>query len=178
MSFTTEVCFYRTKVWFAYLVVNYTLSLDTLPSDLNVKLRVNRRDMTLPDSHGQIWMQLVLASKQDPDLLAGTIAVVKQTLIEFLSLQSETRFPILRLITLWNNHNWNSMATRWCEAAIGKDTFNITIWERMARSRLDNVSSHLSEDGNVESANPILSSGLHHLTQLLTPSLSLLKAIW
>ncbi|KAJ9413922.1 hypothetical protein QL093DRAFT_2107741, partial [Fusarium oxysporum] len=31
---------------------------DTLPVELDIKLRVNRRDLTLPDTHGQIWLQL------------------------------------------------------------------------------------------------------------------------
>ncbi|KAH8669420.1 hypothetical protein BGZ61DRAFT_461020 [Ilyonectria robusta] len=32
---------------------------DTLPIHLDIKLRVNRRDLALADSHGQIWLQLV-----------------------------------------------------------------------------------------------------------------------
>ncbi|KAI8710963.1 hypothetical protein NCS52_01509700 [Fusarium sp. LHS14.1] len=29
---------------------------DTLPVELDIKLRVNRRALTLPDSYGQIWL--------------------------------------------------------------------------------------------------------------------------
>ncbi|RMJ17726.1 hypothetical protein CDV36_002609 [Fusarium kuroshium] len=33
-------------------------ALHRIPAEMDVKLRVNRRDLSLPDSHGQIWMQL------------------------------------------------------------------------------------------------------------------------
>ncbi|KAF6805535.1 hypothetical protein CMUS01_14591 [Colletotrichum musicola] len=35
------------------------MPIDRLLADLNIKLRINRRDPRLPDNHGQIWTQLV-----------------------------------------------------------------------------------------------------------------------
>ncbi|KAB5522988.1 hypothetical protein GE09DRAFT_1258623 [Coniochaeta sp. 2T2.1] len=44
---------------------------NTLPPDLNLKLRANRLDPTMADSHSQIWTQLTTALSQNPDLLQG-----------------------------------------------------------------------------------------------------------
>ncbi|KAG5746171.1 hypothetical protein H9Q70_011136 [Fusarium xylarioides] len=75
---------------------------DTLPVELDIKLRVNRRDLTLPDSHGQIWLQLAFASDRDPTLFSPPKNKNKQALerrmLDILCLRSETRFPISRLV--------------------------------------------------------------------------------
>ena len=84
-----------------------SLTPDTLPVELDIKLRVNRRDLTLPDSHGQIWLQLASASDRDPTLFSPQKNKNKQALekrmLDILCLRSETRFPISRLVTLWKN---------------------------------------------------------------------------
>ena len=115
--------------------------LDALPPLLNTKLRVNRRDILLPDSHGQIWMQLVQASLQDDRLFRGKKHEVESQMLDILQLKATPRFPISRLITLWNNERWKPMITRWCETALGRGLFNISTWEWMASDRIDDVRS-------------------------------------
>ncbi|KAL6366018.1 hypothetical protein LRP88_00601 [Fusarium phalaenopsidis] len=51
---------------------------DTLPVELDIKLRVNRRDLTLPDTHGQIWLQLASAFDRDPTLFSAEKNVNKK----------------------------------------------------------------------------------------------------
>ncbi|SCO47758.1 uncharacterized protein FFMR_08829 [Fusarium fujikuroi] len=114
---------------------------DTLPVELDIKLRTNRRDLTLPDSHGQIWLQLASASDRDPTLFSSAKNKNKQALerrmLDILCLRSEIRFPISRLVTLWKNERWRPMITRWCQTQIGRATFNISIWDCMASYRID-----------------------------------------
>ncbi|KAG8664372.1 uncharacterized protein FPOAC1_013710 [Fusarium poae] len=112
-----------------------------LPVELDIKLRVNRRDLNLPDSHGQIWLQLASASERDPTLFSPERNKNKQALerrmLDILCLGSETRFPVSRLVTLWKNERWRPVITRWCRTPIGRATFNISIWDRMAAYRID-----------------------------------------
>ena len=120
------------------------MPLDALPPTLSIQLRVNRRDLLLPDSHGQIWMQLVMASKQDDRLFRGKKPEVESQMLNILCLGSAPKFPISRLVTLWNNERWKSMITCWCETAVGRGSFNISIWEWMASRRIDDVSIALT----------------------------------
>ena len=113
---------------------------DALPLQLNIKLRVNRRDPSLPDSHGQIWVQLVSAASQDPDLFKAKNSAVEQQMLDFLQLSSEIRFPVRRLVTLWKTERWKTMISRWCETSLGKATFQISTWDWMATYRIDDVS--------------------------------------
>ncbi|KAL3292280.1 hypothetical protein RB213_011923 [Colletotrichum asianum] len=94
---------------------------DQLPADLNIKLRVNRRDLSLPDNHRQIWNYLVLIA-----------------LVEALHLSSEKSFPTRQLVTLWNHKGWREITTRWCQTHLGLETFNISTFEWMASLRIDN----------------------------------------
>ncbi|GKU10393.1 unnamed protein product, partial [Fusarium langsethiae] len=110
---------------------------DTLPLSLNLKLRVNRQDPAMADSHGQVWMQVVAASSQDPDLFRGKAAQVEDQMIDVLQLGSEKQFPTRRLVTVWRNERWREMATRWCETSIGRATFKISTWEWMISCRID-----------------------------------------
>lgn len=100
---------------------------------------MNRRDLTLPDSHGQIWLQLTSASAQDDELFRGRKHEVESQMLDILRLSNEARFPVRRLVTLWNNRRWKRMITRWCETAIGRATFNISTWDWMASCRIDDV---------------------------------------
>lgn len=124
-----------------------TRSPATLPPELNVQLRVNRRDPNLPDSHGQIWTQLVLAAGQDNRLFCGKKEDVKAQMLDVLRLSSEDRFPLDRLVTLWNNDRWRSMITRWCESELGRATLNISTFDWMASYRIDNVRLFASPRG-------------------------------
>ncbi|KAG7402837.1 hypothetical protein Forpe1208_v016711 [Fusarium oxysporum f. sp. rapae] len=110
---------------------------DTLPLNLNLKLRVNRQDPAMADSHGQVWMQVVAASSQDPNLFRGKAAQVEDQMIDVLQLGSEKQFPTRRLATVWRNERWREMATRWCETSIGRATFKISTWDWMISYRID-----------------------------------------
>ncbi|KAF5002323.1 hypothetical protein FDECE_10647, partial [Fusarium decemcellulare] len=110
---------------------------DTLPPTLNLKLRVNRQDPAMADSHGQVWMQVVAASRQDPQLFHGKAADIEEQMIDILQLGSEKLFPTRRLATIWRNQRWREMATRWCETFIGRATFKISAWDWMISCRID-----------------------------------------
>ncbi|KAI8664154.1 hypothetical protein NCS55_00922900 [Fusarium keratoplasticum] len=73
---------------------------DQIPAEINVKLRVNRRDLSLPDSHGQIWMQLVLANDQCDSLFQGKKYDVEKQIMDILRLSTADKFPTARLLTL------------------------------------------------------------------------------
>lgn len=121
-----------------------SLRVDTLPIELDIKLRVNRRDLTLPDTHGQIWLQLVSAFDRDPTLFSternGNKKGIEKRMLDILCLTSEARFPISRLVTLWRNERWRPRITRWCRTSLGRATFNISKWYQIAGYRLDDVS--------------------------------------
>ncbi|KAH7459119.1 hypothetical protein FOMA001_g20261 [Fusarium oxysporum f. sp. matthiolae] len=114
---------------------------DTLPVELDIKLRVNRRDLTLPDTHGQIWLQLVSAFDRDPTLFSaernGNKKGIEKRMLDILCLTSEARFPISRLVTLWRSERWRPRITRWCRTSLGRSTFNISKWYQIAGYRLD-----------------------------------------
>ncbi|KAF5965913.1 hypothetical protein FCOIX_12717 [Fusarium coicis] len=114
---------------------------DTLPVELDIKLRVNRRDLTLPDTHGQIWLQLVSAFDRDPTLFSVERNInkkgIEKSMLDILCLTSEARFPISRLVTLWRSERWRPRVTRWCRTSLGRATFNISKWYQIAGYRLD-----------------------------------------
>ncbi|KAM0361982.1 hypothetical protein ACHAO7_011539 [Fusarium culmorum] len=117
------------------------LNYHTLPVELDIKLRVNRRDLTLPDTHGQIWLQLVSAFDRDPTLFSVERNVnkkgIEKSMLDILCLTSEARFPISRLVTLWRSERWRPRVTRWCRTSLGRTTFNISKWYQIAGYRLD-----------------------------------------
>ncbi|KAL2678846.1 hypothetical protein Neosp_009598 [[Neocosmospora] mangrovei] len=110
---------------------------DQIPAEIDVKLRVNRRDLSLPDSHGQIWMQVVLANDQCDSLFVGKKYDVEKQMIDVLLLSTTDKFPTARLVTLWKNDRWRPMITRWCKTRLGSMTFNISTWDWMASYRID-----------------------------------------
>ncbi|KAF4474785.1 hypothetical protein CGGC5_v016501 [Colletotrichum fructicola Nara gc5] len=113
---------------------------DRLPRDLNVKLRVNRRDPSLPDNHGQIWTQLASIAcigGQADGQLGGEDAAVDQHVVEALRLDGEKHFPTRRLVMLWNHQRWRPVTTQWCCTRLGLDTFNISYFEWIASLRID-----------------------------------------
>lgn len=122
-----------------------SLYTDTLPVELDIKLRVNRRDLTLPDTHGQIWLQLASAFDRDPTLFSAERNVnkkgIEKRMLDILCLTSEARFPISRLVTLWRSERWRPRITRWCRTSLGRTTFNISKWYQIAGYRLDDVSN-------------------------------------
>lgn len=114
---------------------------DALPPELSIQLRMNRRGTALPDSQGDMWMQLVLAQEQNERLFQGNKPAVQKQIREVLRLSSGDSFPAGRVVTLWRNDRWREMITRWCRTELGRETLsNISTWEWMASLRLDSVS--------------------------------------
>ncbi|KAK1973872.1 hypothetical protein LZ30DRAFT_451157 [Colletotrichum cereale] len=114
------------------------MAIDRLPADLNIKLRINRRDPSLPDNHGQIWTQLVsVASDAVEPTGRDRATTVNHKLVEALRLGGEKSFPTRRLMTLWNHKRWRTVTTRWCETRLGLETFNVSTFEWMASLRID-----------------------------------------
>lgn len=114
--------------------------IDALPAHLHIKLRANREDTILPDSHGQIWTELATLSSKDSKLFQGSNKVVEQQMLQHLGLSGRVKFPVRRLATLWKNTNWNPTITKWCQFPIGQATFTISTFEWMASCRIDDVS--------------------------------------
>ncbi|KAI9799287.1 MAG: hypothetical protein M1833_004165 [Piccolia ochrophora] len=109
---------------------------DTLPIDVNRVLRGNRRDKMLPDTHGSIWMELIACEEQDPRRFSGRSASTRQEILKMLDL-GDSKLPVKRLVTLWNNTSWKPRITKWCSSGLGVATFNLTSWDEMARRRID-----------------------------------------
>lgn len=123
------------------LTIDSLRCADTLPADLNLRLRVNRQDPALADSHGQVWLQVVAAASQDPELLRGRAVEVERRVVDILQLGSTPRFPTPRLVSIWRNERWRQVTTRWCETSLGRTTFQISTWDWMIRYRTDDVRS-------------------------------------
>lgn len=60
-------------------------------------------------------------------------------MLNVLCLSGTPKFPIGRLVTLWNNERWKLMITHWCEMAVGRGSLVLSTWEWMASKRIDDV---------------------------------------
>jgi hypothetical protein len=118
--------------------------LDKLPLQLKIKLRANRHDHTLLDSHAQVWLELATLAESDPTLFKGNASQVGEEMLAVLGLTEQFKFPMRRLVTLWKNNTWQPMITEWCQTAIGHSTFNVSLWAELAVHRIDDVSSPYS----------------------------------
>jgi hypothetical protein len=85
-------------------------------------------------------MALEALADADPTLFQGSNGPIQQEMLEKLGLSGRVPFPMRRLVTLWRNESWHNMAERWCQTPIGRATFNVSLWEEMARCRVDEVS--------------------------------------
>lgn len=122
------------------------LLIEELPPRLDFLLRANRLDHTLPDTHGQVWMQLTTLAQQDPKLFQGTNREVEKEMDAIANLTGREEFPIRRMVTLWKNDSWKTMIGQWCSTAVGRSAFNISLWGDLARFRIDDVSYFLTLD--------------------------------
>jgi hypothetical protein len=86
-------------------------------------------------------MQLHTLEEQDPTIFQGSNSEVEKKMLATASLSGREHFPVRRLVTLWKNHSWKAMITWWCRTAVGRSTFNISLWEALARFRIDDVST-------------------------------------
>ncbi|KAF7515060.1 hypothetical protein G7054_g14786 [Neopestalotiopsis clavispora] len=110
--------------------------LDKLPADLDRELRINRKDLTLADKHGQVWNQARSAIAQDPRLLEGNFKKVTEQVTRALYLGAVRSAPVRRLVTIWRHERWRSLVNEWCETRLGIESFSISTWSWMITCRL------------------------------------------
>ncbi|KAG6147234.1 hypothetical protein E4U37_008148, partial [Claviceps purpurea] len=106
-----------------------------------MKLRLNRKDVAHPDSHGDIWLQVVTAAAQKPEKFQGKACEITAEIVDTLELNLGS--VVGRLVTLWRNEIWRKLVTQWCKTAVGRATFQIRAWSVMITCRIDDVSSDL-----------------------------------
>jgi len=92
-------------------------------------------------------MELVALAHADDSLFQGKDGSIRDEMLEMLGLSGQVQFPMRRLVTLWKNTTWAPMITRWCRTSIGRATFNVSLWEELARYRIDDVSLPYSPEG-------------------------------
>ena len=85
-------------------------------------------------------MQLATLAEQDPKTFQGSNSQVEKEMVATAALSGRKQFPVRRLVTLWKNNSWRAMITRWCHTAVGRSTFNISLWSILAQYRIDDVS--------------------------------------
>ena len=124
---------------------NATLTRPTerLPPRLQIKLRANRGDATLIDSHGQVWNELVTLTEMDNTTFLSSEHLAEEDMKKHLLISEGMKFPVRRLCTLWRNRVWRPMITELCATAIGRDIFNICTFESMLSCRIDDVCTTL-----------------------------------
>ncbi|KAG6178740.1 hypothetical protein E4U36_006198 [Claviceps purpurea] len=110
---------------------------DSISLEQNLKLRVNSKEVTKPDSHGDIWLHLVTVVSQKPEKFKGKRVEVMRDMTDTLDLSCTGGVPMNRLLALWGNDNWRTMITAWCKTTVGRTTFKIRPWSLMMACRID-----------------------------------------
>ncbi|KAK1450826.1 hypothetical protein CMEL01_16783 [Colletotrichum melonis] len=126
---------------------------ERLPDGLRIQIQnnIDRNNKTL-ESHGctwrsvahllsqserggseELWEDLADLSRQ-PDPAAGLEAIVCHRLG---IIGNQQKVPVRRLLLLWKNDTWRPVVTEWCNARIGEDLFNISRWEWMMASGIE-----------------------------------------
>lgn len=54
-----------------------------------------------------------------------------------LQLNGREQFPVRRLAMLWRNHRWRTFVTKLCKRKMGKELFNISIFQKLSSYRID-----------------------------------------
>lgn len=134
-----------------FVVAAKLTSADTLPPEIQIELRANRSGTVLPDSHGQIWTELATCAEQDKSgkLFHGAREEVEIRMSRLLQLNGREQFPVRRLAILWKNDRWRAFVTRLCERKMGKDLFNISIFQELSSYRIDDFIFERLETGMV-----------------------------
>ncbi|KAG5964649.1 hypothetical protein E4U56_002129 [Claviceps arundinis] len=110
---------------------------DSISLEQNMKLRVNKRDVAQPDSHGDIWLHILTLVSHKPELFQGKASEIVDDMTNTLGLGRDNGVPMPRLVMIWRNEVWRAMATAWCRTALGRATFKITTWCPMITCRID-----------------------------------------
>ncbi|KAG6105360.1 hypothetical protein E4U14_005156 [Claviceps sp. LM454 group G7] len=110
---------------------------DSISLEQNMKLRVNKRDVAQPDSHGDIWLHILTLVSHKPELFQGKASEIVDDMTNTLGLGRDNGVPMPRLVMIWRNEVWRAMATAWCKTALGRATFKITTWCPMITCRID-----------------------------------------
>ncbi|KAG6153862.1 hypothetical protein E4U35_000598 [Claviceps purpurea] len=110
---------------------------DSISFEENMKLRMNKKDVTQPDSHGDVWLHIVTVVSHKPELFQGKASEILTDMANTLGLGRDNGVPMARLVMLWRNEIWRGMATAWCRTAVGRATFRISTWSPMITCRID-----------------------------------------
>lgn len=78
-------------------------------------------------------------SRADGEMLSGSSQSIEEQIKQRLLLSESTRFPVRRLCTLWRSSAWRPVITKLCTSAVGRDFFNISLFELMLSCRIDAV---------------------------------------
>jgi hypothetical protein len=54
-----------------------------------------------------------------------------------LQLNGREQFPVRRLAILWRNNRWRTFATKLCESKMGKELFNVSVFQKLSSYRID-----------------------------------------
>ncbi len=98
---------------------------DKLLPDLDQQLRMNRRDVMLPDSSGEIWSRVVQAQDRDKTLFDENKATTIKRIRAELQLGGDFRFSADRVVTLWNTARRRAMLRQWSETEAGRGNFSV-----------------------------------------------------
>lgn len=135
---------------------------DRLPRCVRVGLEANVETAGMRiDSHGATWLRVarLLAPASDEETLPARTREeltrarggkasgqgLEHVVCQALGIATEARktLPTRRLVTLWRDERWGPEVTRWCRRRIGEATFNISRWEWMMQSRVEDVGGAL-----------------------------------
>ncbi|KAG6316431.1 hypothetical protein E4U22_007085 [Claviceps purpurea] len=82
---------------------------DSISFEQNMKLRMNKKDVTQIDSHGSVWLHIVTAVSHKPELFQGKAAEISYDMAHTLGLGKDNGVPMARLVMLWRNEFWFSI---------------------------------------------------------------------
>ncbi|KAG6082455.1 hypothetical protein E4U15_002503 [Claviceps sp. LM218 group G6] len=82
---------------------------DSISLEQNMKLRVNKKDVAQPDSHGDIWLHILTLVSHKPELFQGKASEITDDMITALGLGRDNGVPMPRLVMIWRNEFWFSI---------------------------------------------------------------------
>ncbi|KAG6117373.1 hypothetical protein E4U13_001177 [Claviceps humidiphila] len=114
---------------------SFTIGVNSISLDQNIKLRANSKDVAKPDSHGDIWLHLVTAVSQKPEKFEGKRQEVLRDMTDTLDLSGTAGgVPMSRLLALRGYDKWRAMIQR---GARRRSADRHSTWSLMMACRID-----------------------------------------
>ncbi|KAG6063608.1 hypothetical protein E4U16_000856, partial [Claviceps sp. LM84 group G4] len=104
--------------------------MDGISVEQNMKLRVNKRDVALPGSHGDIWLHILTLVSCKPELFQGKSSEILDDMAKTLGLGKDNGVPMSRLVTIWRNEVLDTLADLPGDAA---SYVNAEDWRKMSK---------------------------------------------